>query len=81
MSIGHAMAQSAVIGGGAFAVFWPVLTWWLRRWYERHWWHPLYEFNSPTVRRRLLVLGGLWALLPASYCFTVVMIVLLTRQP
>jgi len=67
LTIWRATMPSAALAAGVFIALWPALTWWLRRWYARHWWHPLYEANSVSVRKRLLFLGALWTLLPAGY--------------
>lgn len=69
MTMWRATMFSAALAAGVFIAFWPALTWWLGRWYARHWWHPLYEVNSASVRKRLFFLGALWALLPAGYMF------------
>jgi hypothetical protein len=60
---------SAVVAAGVFIAFWPALSWWLGRWYARHWRHPLYEIDSVSVRKRLFFLRALRALLPAGYAF------------
>jgi hypothetical protein len=65
----HALMQSAAFGGLVFVLFWPPLTWWLARWLRRHQADPIHGSESARVTRRVLLMGALWALLPATYAF------------
>jgi len=69
LTILRAMMLSASLAAGVFLAFWPALGWWPGRWYAHHWWHPLYEVDSVSVRKQLFLTGALWALLPAGYAF------------
>jgi len=67
-----ALETSAWASAVVFLGFWPVLTWWLRRWYTKQTGAASYRVAVLPDGRRLVVLGALWALLPASYTFAYV---------
>lgn len=76
MSLAQALLRSAAFSSVIFLIFWPLLTWWLHRWHRRHLWQGLYQLGGSVARRRLMLLGGLWALLPSAYSFTFMLLAL-----
>ena len=79
MTLHATLENSAWASAVVFFGFWPVFTWWLRRWYTKQSGAAPYRVAILPDGRRLAVLGALWALLPASYTFAYVAASLLAR--
>ena len=65
----QALIQSTAIAGLVLLLLWPPLTWWLLRSLRRRRADLLHGPDAAGVRRRVSLLGALWAVLPAAFAF------------